>query len=257
MNNKLSEVIFIMGIFKAIGKFFEALDQEENSKNQVPRKSPEELAKEEARKKERERYNQEYKLRRDLEKHEELVEELHEKAASQWEKAKTYMKQGQRNMAETQLSAHKQTMALAMQMQRRTMAFEVKIAAIQSAGSAMEMTKLLGQYAQSLGLEMSPAEIGEAFGDVDLLTATVDEIDNVLEKQLSRDAKKMKDKEIKSDSISDSEAMQALEAEIAGEMAAKSATTAIDTNNEKSSIQSEIDAGLKELQQLIDDTQKK
>ena len=33
-----------MGIFKAIGKFFEAMDQEENSKNQVPRKSPEELA---------------------------------------------------------------------------------------------------------------------------------------------------------------------------------------------------------------------
>ncbi len=242
-----------MGIFKVLGKFFEAMDQdEENSKR--PKSTPEEEAREKARAQARERRRQRMELERAQEEQDEKIDALREKADKQWNQAKIYMKSGQKAQAAQAVQAHDMLRRTMAQIQRRAMAFEVKIAAVESGATAINMTRLLGEYATGLGLDMAPEDVADAFGELDLATATVDEIDKALEKQMAREEKKLGAQ--KDDGAASTESMKLLESEIAGEMIAEDSDEAVaDTGAAGSdqAIQAGADAGLKELQRLMDD----
>ena len=242
-----------MGIFKALGKFFEAMDQEENNRNQLPPRSPEELEREKRREQERSRRRQRMELERAQETQEEKIDDLRRKADKQWTLAREYLKAGQKSQALQAVQAHDMLRKTISQLQRRSMAFDVKIAAVESGATAINITRLLGEYATSLGMDMAPEDVADAFGDLDLATATVDEIDHALEKQMARDERKLAKQD--DSELSASESMKILESEIAGEMAAETdgADGEAAPSKEDAAIHAEAEAGLKELQRLMDD----
>lgn len=114
----------------------------------------------------------------------------------------------------------------------------------------MDIMQHLAAYSQMIGNSMDVGELNNAFADIDMSTATVDELDNMLKKSWEKDAKKNQKNMDNADIESDT--MKLVENEVVGEMAAKGDTSiAVAQEENSNSVSSQVDKGLKELEDLI------
>lgn len=237
-----------MGIWKKIGAFIDAMSENDAQKPQE--ESPEEKQKRLEREKTREKYTHEYMLRKDLEKLEDQIEELQEKASAKFEKAKEFLKRGDRRNANLQAQACDQLNAMIGVMQRRAAAFEIKISFTQIGGVSFDIMQHLSAYSQLMGNGMDIGELNSAFADIDMNSATIEELDNMLKKSWENDAKKNQKKNADADVESDT--LKLVESEVLGEMTTEGdSAIATDPNAAENSTSAQADKGLKELEDLI------